>query len=203
MFSRRTAPWLLAGIMLTGMCLFVNLVGQSLYRHAVESRQVVLAEEISFAFEKNQFTEETLRSSFDVFRPSVTPIVDIQLSVSPWLQIYDGDGNILASSAVLEGVGTPKIPTSVLEWVQKNGEDRLSWEPKKGVRQAVVVTKFSGLKEGYVVVGKSLRETEKWILQLHLLTGGVWIGFMILLIGTWMWSFGYHIPLFQKKTLRG
>lgn len=86
---------------------------------------------------------------------------DMSQSLAPFLIVYDDRGNPLASSVRLDGQ-TPKPPQGVFDSARGKGENRLTWQPKPGVRNAIVVTRFAGQKQsGYVVVGRSLRETEK------------------------------------------
>jgi hypothetical protein len=44
------------------------------------------------------------------------------------LAIYDKDGKPLVSSATIDGA-FPKPPVGVFESAQKNGENRISWQP--------------------------------------------------------------------------
>lgn len=92
--------------------------------------------------------------------------IDIGRSPDPYLIVVDGQGNLLATSAVLDGA--PVIPPSgVFDYVRSHGEDVISWQPAAGVRSAIVVDSFSG---GFVVAGRSLQPTEDMESQL-----GIWV----------------------------
>jgi hypothetical protein len=54
----------------------------------------------------------------------------------------------------------PVLPKGVFEVVKINGEDRVTWQPQKNVRMAIVVMKVNSAQVNYVAVGRSLRETE-------------------------------------------
>jgi hypothetical protein len=104
---------------------------------------------------------------------SVTPatVVDIRNSLAPYLMVYDGQGNLLASSAELDGK-PPTYPTRAFADAQKLGVDTITWDTLTGVRGATVIVPYKG---GFVVAGRSLRLVEQrsdHILQLVLF---VWI----------------------------
>ena len=90
---------------------------------------------------------------------SVQPI-DMQKSLSPFMMVYDNNDSLLASTASLNGM-YPTLPGGVLAVALQNGENRRTWQPATGVRNAVVVLPYTrGGVQGYVACGRSLRETE-------------------------------------------
>lgn len=82
--------------------------------------------------------------------------VDISKSLSPFLIIYDDAGQIISSTAMLNDK-TPELPKGVMDYTRQSGEDRFTWQPKAGVRVAVVLVHSKG---GFVLAGRSLREVE-------------------------------------------
>lgn len=82
--------------------------------------------------------------------------VAVDKSLAPFLIVYDQDGKITYASAILDGQ-VPGLPNEVLVSVLRNDESRQTWQPKLGVRIAMVVVPNSGNK-GYVLAGQSLRE---------------------------------------------
>lgn len=90
--------------------------------------------------------------------PDVPP-VDIAESLAPFLAVYDDAGNLIASSGVLHGQPLA-VPSGVFDYVRNHTEDRVTWQPERGVRSAIVVTRFTGMHAGFVVAGRSLREVE-------------------------------------------
>jgi hypothetical protein len=63
------------------------------------------------------------------------------------------------------------------------GETRFTWQPAPGVRAAAVLTAYHGSAPGYVLAGRSLRETE--MLEDHILTvvgAGLLVGLGVTLI---------------------
>ena len=57
----------------------------------------------------------------------------------------------------------PSLPGGVLDYVRQRGEDRLSWQPEPGTRYAAVVERVTAAQPGFVLVARSLRETERRI----------------------------------------
>ncbi len=99
--------------------------------------------------------------------------LDIATTLSTFVIVFDSTGTALSSSGRLHGE-VPVPPAGVFDYVRAHGEDRITWQPEKGVRIAAVIVPAEGLVEGlnngYVLVGKSLRETERRIRQVQLLT---------------------------------
>lgn len=86
--------------------------------------------------------------------------VEIFKSLSPFVIILDQNKKVLVSSATLNGI-TPVIPAGTFDYVAASGQDRITWQPQSGVREAIVIDKYSvGTITGYVVAGTSLKETE-------------------------------------------
>lgn len=92
---------------------------------------------------------------------SVVPLVkiDIANSLAPYLVVYDEAGTAMASSGWLHNQ-IPALPSGVFDYVRAHGENRITWQPEPGVRSAVVVTRISGARTGFVMAGRSLREVE-------------------------------------------
>ncbi|NWJ95143.1 MAG: hypothetical protein HXX20_05110 [Chloroflexi bacterium] len=121
--------------------------------------------------------EDAARSLSEGQTPqSVLPsnVIDLGKSLAPYMIIFDETGQPLASSVQLEG-STPLVPTGVFDSVRQEGEKRFTWQPKTGVRSAVVVTHYGGTHLGFVLAGRSLREVEKRDDQLLQLVGLAWL----------------------------
>jgi hypothetical protein len=83
--------------------------------------------------------------------------IDIAVSLAPFLAVYDASGGILATDGQLDGAA-PGPPTGVLDTARTTGIDRVTWQPRSGVRVALVVLRWSG---GTVLAGRSLRRVEE------------------------------------------
>lgn len=86
--------------------------------------------------------------------------VDIAKSLAPFLITYDGAGKPLAATGKLNGK-MPAPPAGVFAYAKKHGENRLTWQPAKGVRIAAVLVYYGGGREGFALSGRSLLEVEK------------------------------------------
>jgi hypothetical protein len=104
--------------------------------------------------------------------------VNVDKSLAPFMIIYDDKGNVLASSALLDGK-TPALPSGVFESVRASGEARFTWQPQVGVRLASVVTRFSQRAKGFVLAGRNMREIEKREDQLLLQVEAGWLAAMV------------------------
>lgn len=110
-----------------------------------------------------------------------TQKVDLSLSLAPFVIVLDENLKVISSTAVLDGK-QPIPPKGVFDFAKTNPDNRITWQPKKGVRLALVVKYFSGAQKGYIAVGRSLTETEKLDNTLLKLTGfGLGSALLILL----------------------
>lgn len=84
---------------------------------------------------------------------------EISKSLAPYLMLFDKNKKLVSYSAVLHGKA-PVLPTGVLDNTKGKEYSKVTWQPEDGVRSAIVAVYYKGIKEGYAVVGKSLREVE-------------------------------------------
>lgn len=108
-------------------------------------------------------------------------IIDMDKSLAPFLITFDNNGKLLVSTAKLNGT-TPVPPAGVFAYAKAHGEDRITWQPAKGVRIAAVVAYYGGQREGYALVGRSLREVENRIAKLQNLAFWAWLATTIFAI---------------------
>ena len=104
-----------------------------------------------------------------------TEKIEISTSLSPFIMVFDKTGNLLASSAVLDGKSV-QPPKGALVWPTDYGENRITWQPRASVRQAIVVRRTGGNRDDIVVSGRSLLETEVRISQLATMALIAWLG---------------------------
>ena len=83
-------------------------------------------------------------------------MIPIDLSLAPFVAVYGADGRVVVSNGTLAG-GPPMPPRGVLDYAIAHGRDAITWQPRDGVRQAIVVLPWRG---GTVVAGQSLRVIE-------------------------------------------
>lgn len=161
----RMKYWIAGVFLVTLFCGLVYVSAQQALRTSANDPQVELAENTARAFTQGQQSVEAL---------SVRNKTEMDLSLSTYLIVYDIKGKVLFSSVSLRG-NTPALPKGVLNDASKKNELRFTWQPEEGVRSATVVTRFSGKQSGYVLVGRSLRETEKRVDNLFNLVLFFWI----------------------------
>ena len=82
--------------------------------------------------------------------------IDMASSLAPFVIVYDDTGHPVASSARLDA-RVPAPPRGVLDFVRSNREERVTWQPRPGVRIASVITRTAS---GFVVAGRNMREVE-------------------------------------------
>lgn len=114
---------------------------------------------------------------------------DLARSLAPFVVIFDASGAVLATDGVLDG-HDPVPPRGVLDAASLHPPDAVTWQPREGVRIAQVSVPWSG---GTVLAGRSLREVERRVDQLGLLTAVAWLAGLIGLaavsiVAAWLWG---------------
>jgi hypothetical protein len=86
--------------------------------------------------------------------------IEISSSLYPFVMILDQNKKVLITSATLSG-NVPEIPKGTFDWVATHGQDKVTWQPYSGIREALVIDKYTnGPMTGYVVAGENLKLTE-------------------------------------------
>jgi hypothetical protein len=97
--------------------------------------------------------------------------VPIETSLQPFVAVYDGQGMLIASSGSLDGK-PPAVPAGVLRSAQASGRDAVTWQPREGVRVALVVLPW---QRGTIAAGRSLRQIETRIESIGALIALGWL----------------------------
>ena len=139
----------IAGIVMTMSYGVIFVVNQQLMRQSANDPQVQMVEDYG-----NQLASGSSLSIFNGLK-----MVDIEKSLAPYVMVYDDKKEMKFSSARLNAK-IPEIPAEVLDSTRSHLENRISWMPETGIRQAIVVRYFQGNTNGFVVAGRSLREVE-------------------------------------------
>ena len=161
--------WLGATIIITTLCFFTYIAIQQAIRLSANDPQVQMSEDTATKLASGQSAQDIVPKES----------VDIATSLATYMIVFDANGKPVASSAQLNGQ-TPTVPSGVFDSVRKNGEDRITWQPQNGVRSAIVVTQFKGSNSGFVLAGRSLRETEKLEDTIFSLFTFNWLGLVAL-----------------------
>lgn len=157
--KRIVARWLpLAGVVAV-LAILNAVTAQQLLRGSADEPQVQLARDAARA----------LAEGHDAQLPLGSTPVDVSTSLAPFIIVYNPTGIVTYSTAHLNG-NTPELPGGVLADVSTRGEARFTWQPAQAVRIAAVVVPIAGGSTGYVLVGRSLAETESRIQQIQALS---------------------------------
>jgi hypothetical protein len=157
---RALAIWLPIAAATTGLAGMVYLTAQQSLRLGSDDPQIALARRTAAHLDGGAAPASVVPEQ-----------VDLATSLDPFVLVFDADARLLASSVLLHG-RTPDYPVGVLDTVRRRGEDRVTWQPEPGVRDATVAVPWRG---GFVVAGRSLELTEQHIDQLGLLVGAGWM----------------------------
>jgi len=188
-FSHAFGLWLPIFAATSGLFLFAYWALQQEYRVSLNDPQIQMAEDAAAKLAASAVPAEIV--------PHGTPFIEMSTSLSPWITIYDASGTPLESTATLDGL-PPHLPPGVFDtstW--KHGyaeygvplttpanEDRFSWQPRTGVRQAVVLIAVGNGE--FVASGRNMQEVENRISTLTegaaILWGGTELGTLILII---------------------
>jgi hypothetical protein len=82
--------------------------------------------------------------------------IDMATSLEPFMIVFNENGEVATASVKLDGT-TPNIPKGVLDNAKSKGINKVTWQPKAGVRNAVVVKPYP---HGWILAGRSLAEVE-------------------------------------------
>ncbi len=162
--------WVAFAVMITLLCGGVYVVAQQIYRQSANDPQIQIAEDVGRLLGSGVPTTQILQQGS----------TDISKSLATFLVVFDATGKPVVSSGMIDGK-IPTLPSGVLAYAQAHSEDRITWQPSSGFRAAIVVTAYNANgSSGYVMVGRSLRETETRIHQLGINVFLVWFVTLIL-----------------------
>lgn len=147
-------------VLATGLAGTVYVVAQQSLRLGANSPQVQLAEDAAQALDAGAAPAQ-------VTGPAT---VDVARSLAPFVVVYDQAGMPQAASGQLDGA-MPTPPKGVLDAAEAGVPNRVTWQPRRGLRIATVTARWSG---GTVLAGRSLREEERLDSQAFLLVAVGW-----------------------------
>jgi hypothetical protein len=137
---------------------------QQSYRTGANDPQIQIAQDINSRLHDGK--------SVDRF---FTDTISIAQSLSPFVVLYDANGKSIQSSGYLDGK-MPELPKGVFDFTKANGEDRITWQPKNGVRMAMVILYSNIGPVGFIAAGRSLQEVET---REHNLVTATFIGLIV------------------------
>lgn len=123
------------------------------------------------------------------------PHVDLSRSLAAFVVVEDAQGAASAGSGFLRG-SLVSLPTGVLASAAKSGEDNVTWQPQAGLRFATVTLSVG---DQFVSAGQSLQPSEDRDANFQLLIGVGWLLAMLVLGGTWYWSYRVTLQLRRES----
>jgi hypothetical protein len=100
--------------------------------------------------------------------------VDIAKSLSVFKVLYDSNKIPVHSTGLLDGK-LPQLPKGVFDFAMRNMENVFTWQPKNGVRVAMVLKATKAPYKAFVGVGRSLIEVERRESNLTTMVITAWI----------------------------
>ena len=160
--------WLPLAFAVSAVFVYSYILSQQYFRMVGNDAQVEIAGNIEQALSEG--------TTLDAFTTS--HLIDMERSLTPYAIFYGIDQKPVSGNGSLDG-NYPVPPKGVFEYLLTHKEDRFTWEPKKGVRQAVVARYHDGVSPVFTVVGGSLREVEKHIWQSGCITLLFWCAALV------------------------
>ncbi|MGD0901542.1 MAG: hypothetical protein ABR924_01245 [Terracidiphilus sp.] len=167
----------------TGLALALYAIPQQVLRQGANDPQIAMATDLVAALERGDLAATLQQGGLPAVAGGLGA-VDMAHSLSPFVIVYDDRGHTLASQALLDGKA-PVPPAGIFDYVRTHGEDRFSWQPRRGVRVAAVMQRVGDAHPGFVLAGRNMREVEAREEQVGQMAGLTWIGMLgVILIGT-------------------
>lgn len=170
-------------IIVTAIMMTVYATVQQAHRSGANDPQIQLARDIAENISNN--------TSFEDLLPRDT--IEISKSLATFVALYNVDGNPMQSTGTMDEK-LPKLPKGVFEFARSNNEDVFTWQPRPGIREAMVLKAVRSPQVGFVAVGRSLNEVEQRESNLVNIILIAWAGCMAVI----MVHFFMH-PYFLKK----
>ena len=168
--------WIPFAVTITLICGLMYGVVQQNYRQTANDPQIQISEDSARALSEGVVPSWKFIDDMTV---NGNQGVDMEESLATFMVLYDKDRKVTFANGGVNG-GIPLTPPNgVFDYVDEHGSERLTWEPREGVRIATVITKYSQKNNGpsgYVLTGRSLREVEK---RVQKLTTDIVIGWFV------------------------
>lgn len=141
----RWLPFAGATVMVSGL---VYLTSQQMWRQMANDPQIQVARDAAMRLAAGQPPDAVVPAAQ----------IDFSQSAALFVEVLNDAGAILKSSGTLRGQ-LRTTPSGVFDHARVSGEERVTWQPERGVRIASVVVRIPGAPGGFVLAGRSLQET--------------------------------------------
>ena len=153
--------WLMVSVVSLPLALTTYVAVQHSLRSTADQAPVQATQQIVDALKQGATPDQIVRSS-------ETELADLPIVFAA---IFDDKRKAVVSSFKVAG-GDPILPSGVFDTAHQRGEDRFTWQPQMGVREAAVLVPYSQMVSisptsspqtvtGFVLAGQSLTETER------------------------------------------
>jgi hypothetical protein len=163
--KRTILAWFPCAFLATVFAVTAYATVQQVYRSSANDPQIQMAEDAAAKLSAGASPAEVVPSD----------IVDMTRSLAPYLSVFNENGVPVAASVRLNG-RIPVPPAGVFAAARGVPEQRLTWQPARDVRSAIVVRHYGGSNPGFVLAGRSLREVEQRVGRLSGLVLVTWAG---------------------------
>ena len=160
-----------AAVIISVIILLLYASVQQVHRSSANDPQLQIARDLSNAMSLGKSLNNLI--SHDT--------IDLTKSLALFTEVFDKNGNPMQSTGILNGE-LPKLPAGVIQYTNSNMENVLTWQPQNGLRLAMVFEKINAPGEGFVAVGRSLKETEIHEGNLLRMCGIAWAACMAVLL---------------------
>lgn len=143
-------PHAAAAVLATCIILLVYAAMQQQYRTAANDPQLQIARDAVTALNKGKAATAVI--------PADT--VDMEQSLATCVQVYNASGKQVASNGYINAK-PPVAPAGILAKARAEGEYPVSWQPSPAARMSAVVAYTGGEQGCYVLVARSLAESDK------------------------------------------
>ena len=181
MTNKTLVSWLPLAVGGTVILLVGYVTLQQTHRQQANDPKIMLAEDAAAALDSGYPANALFESSSKT---------DMSVSQSPFGMVFDASGKLLGASAYNGDSSLTLPPSGIFDYARMHGEDRVTWQTPSGLRFAAIVLPWKvsatassspGLaSSGYVLVARSLRDTEIRVRQLGWITFFGWLGFLFL-----------------------
>lgn len=166
MRSLKIAAPLIAGLLLTVIFGSIYGVAQQIERQGANDAPMRLASQLAS-------TSAETGANAD----SAGDRVDLARSLALFSVIYDSSGAPVSGTGYLDGA-LATLPRGVINAARATGEDRVSWQPREGLRFAIVAIAAG---PNVIVAGQSLAPSESRTDALGAFVFASWAGTIVLL----------------------
>ena len=178
--------WIPLAVVVSLTAVLVFGAVQQAIRQTANSPQVQMAEDVADVYNSGMTEDFSVQHRWDIAK-----------TLTPFIMIFDAEGRPTAGNALIDSKA-PLPPIGVFDKAKITGENRFTWEPKPGVRIATVIVPYSvaGGGSGFVLVGRSLRETEHTVQRIAF---DVLIGWIVMMVASFKAVFLTNLKHREKR----